>query len=138
MSLQAFFKDNAIQADEITRIVVSERFKDENGEPIKWELKPVPPKRFMRLTSGAVKVSKKGEVDTGNVDDMTFQLIAETVKFPNLRDEALQNSYGVMNTADLLNAMLSTKEFQYLYKAVNNLHVTDKSLDEMVDEVKND
>ena len=138
MSLQAFFKDNAIQPDEITQVVVSERFKDELGQPIKWELKPLPPKRFMKMTSGSVKFGKKGGVDMDNVDTMTFQLIAETVVFPNLRDVELQNSYNVMNAADLLNEMLTTAEFQVLSKAVNSLHMSDKDLDEMVDEVKND
>lgn len=137
MSLQSFFKNNAIQADTVAEVTVSDRFVDEEGKPIKWQLKALPPKRFMVLTSGMVSITKKGDVDLSAMDDATFQLVAETVVYPNLRDAELQNSYGVMGVIDLINEMLTTKEFQLLSKKVNELHQNDKDLDELVNEVKN-
>ncbi len=137
MSLQSFYRENAIQADTVTEVTVSDRFLDAEGKPIKWQLKALPPKRFMVLTSGMVSITKKGDVDLSAMDDATFQLVAETVVYPNLRDAELQNSYGVMGVIDLINEMLTTKEFQLLSKKVNELHQNDKDLDELVNEVKN-
>lgn len=137
MSLQAFYKDNAIQADTTTEIVVSDRFKDDNGNPIKWKIRALKPKRFMKLTSGSIKLTEDGSVDMSETDAMNFQLLTETIEYPNLKDVELQNSYGVMGTADLLDAMLTTPEFQLLSKKVNDLHMVNKSTYEMADEVKN-
>lgn len=135
--LQAFYKDNAIKQDNIKRVVVSTRFLDEVGNPIPWELKALSPKRYMDMSANMIDMDEDG-IRASNMTKATFDMIAEVVQFPNLRDVELQESYGVMGVDKLLDVMLEAKEFSALQKEVSKLHKADKKLESMVEEAKND
>lgn len=137
MSLKGFFKENAIAVGQVEKFVVSERFTDEEGKPLAWELKALSPKRWAQITTGTWRVDENG-AQADNLVGTQFQLIAEVVKFPNLRDVELQDSYHVQGVESLLDVMLTSGEFQRLMKKVNELHKADKKLDEIATEVKND
>ena len=46
MSLNGFFKSNAKSLPDV-KVVVSERFTNEDGSPIEWVLHPISTKRFL-------------------------------------------------------------------------------------------
>ena len=49
-------------------------------------------------------------------------VLAESVVFPDLKDAALQNSYGVAGSERLLTKMLLAGEYDFLKKAVEEIN----------------
>ena len=137
MIIQAFFKENVVEAGRTVEFVVSKRFVDEEGNPIPWVLRTMTPRKYIEL-SNRVAEFKKGGVAIGDMGGAMFALMEECVVEPNLKDQELQDSYGAMGVADLLDKMLTTSEFTALNIKLTQMHGGDQPLDEMVDEVKND
>ena len=140
-NLQAFLAQNAEKA-EIVEKVVSKRFKDENGNPIPWHFgaitgeeedkirkactskKPVPGKKgmFMPETDGALFATK---------------LTVATIKFPDLHDASLQDSYGVKTAEALLGVMLLPGELTDAKQFAQEVNGYSVDFDDLVEEAKN-
>ena len=106
----AFMKKNKIQRENVT-YAATKYLKDENGEPLKWEIKPISTKENEAIREECTKeVPVKGK--TGQyklkVDMGAYQakMISASVVFPDLNNKELQDSYGVMNPEDLLKEMI--------------------------------
>lgn len=123
---ERFFKDRAEEAKS-ELICISDRFKDENGEALKWEIKAV---------SAAYDRALRG-IEPKDYEGYVSRLCAACVINPNLNDTALQASYGVMGDARLLKEMLLPGEYALLVKKVKEINGFDKSFDELVKEAKN-
>lgn len=135
MSLTLFFKENVVSAYDEKKVVISDRFKDEEGNPIEWILRPLSPDSLLNASESAtVKVGKSVDFKTSSY----FKgIVTKSVVYPNLNDAELQNSYGVMGAEQLLNIMLNAREFQKLQDECNKINGLDKSFDDLKDEVKN-
>lgn len=123
---ESFFKDNA-KLRKSAFVCVSDRFKDENGESMKWEIHSV---------SAAYDRALRA-IEPKDYENYVARLCAACVSFPNLNDTALQASYGVMGDARLLKEMLLPGEYALLVKKVKEINGFDKSFDELVKEAKN-
>lgn len=134
MSLTAFLKNNVVDPYEEVEFIVSDRFKDEEGV-IAWKLRAMSPDNALLATDSAtVVIGKKSDFKTS----VYFKnVVAETVVYPNLRDKELQDSYGVMEPAQLLNKMLNSAEFNKLLKECLKINGLDKNFDDLKTEVKN-
>lgn len=140
-NLQAFFAQNVEKPDIVER-VVSERFKDENGNPIKWKIGAVTSDKDAAIRKECTrKVPMPGQrgvyMPETDIDLYTTKLIVESVIFPDLRNAELQDSYGVKGAEALLRKMLLPGEFIELSKVVQEVNGYDKSMDELVEEAKN-
>ncbi|WDV47453.1 phage portal protein [Clostridiaceae bacterium M8S5] len=138
MSLNAFFAENVEQPKTIKR-VISSRFKDDKGNPIEWEFVPVGEKRSKQLRKEAtkeVRVKKNLYKDQTDYEQYLLKLAVETIKYPNLHDKALQDSYGVMGGESLLQEMLITGEYTQLVQIINEVNKFDSEA-ELVEEAKN-
>ncbi|WP_443864004.1 phage tail assembly chaperone [Fusobacterium ulcerans] len=139
-NLELFFKQNAIEKENI-KCVVSNRYQDENQNPLEWELKAITASEDTILREKCTGVAevpgKKGQfMPKFNTTEYMSMLAAASVLYPELGNAALQDSYGVNNKLDLLKAMLLPGEFQDLLTKIQEINGY-KSFEELVEEAKN-
>ena len=136
MSLNGFFKSNVKTLPDL-RVVVSERFTNEDGTPIEWVLHPITTKRVEEITKRNSRTTiKNGKKETTvNEENLNAELLEEVVLFPRLNDAELQDSYGVTSVNELLSVMLYPGETQVLTKALQDVMSGVKAND--IDELKN-
>ena len=138
-NLSAFF---ANEMEQISNefVVVTERAKDKNGNPIPWEIRALPNKEIkaIRKESTTVKRDKKKETkeDYGENKGET-QLGADCVEFPNLLDAELQDSWDVRTPEELLGKMLLSGEQDTLSQAVMAINGYAMDFEEEVETAKN-
>ncbi|SMG38251.1 phage tail assembly chaperone [Paenibacillus aquistagni] len=133
--LSLFFADAA--AAELTdEVVISTRFKDKDGQPVKWKLRAITEEINAEIKKACTKKDKKGRVEFDNNEYLTKVAVEGTV-FPNLKDAKLQQSYGVLGADSLLKKMLLAGEFSLLAEKVSDLSGFNLSLQEQVEEAKN-
>lgn len=137
-----FMKQNKEIRENVKYPAVSS-LKDENGNPLEWE--------FRRITSkenDAIRDECTAEIPIAgkpgmfrpklNVSLYLRKLIAASVVYPDLYDEELQNSYGVMSPDELLCAMADEPgEYSELAAFVQRLNGFDVSLEEKAEQAKN-
>lgn len=133
--LSAFLKQNKEGVENI-KFVPSLRFKDEEGKPIEWEIKPITSKKADLIREACT--TQKGK--NFKVDSKKFNklLAVECTVFPDLNDKELQDSYGVMGAEQLIQELLDVDgEYQgYINKILDVCGYT-KSEQDLVDEAKN-
>ncbi len=137
-NLSVFFAENAIKPENV-KISVSNRFLDEKGEPVEWELRPIMTAQDNAIRATSVKTAIKNgkEVTEFSSDKYLVALAAECVVYPDLNDKDLQNSYGVLGAENLLEAMLLPGETGELTAKALEINRFAKPMKEMVDEIKN-
>lgn len=109
--MRAFWPENCRR--EGRRVVVSERFKDERGEPVAWEIKPMSAAELQAVYR-----------ESGGKGGVGLRLIAEAVQWPDLASAELQDMYGVMGAVPLLLRMLTPGEFAVLEQAFIDLNLS--------------
>ncbi|MFD1179205.1 phage portal protein [Paenibacillus puldeungensis] len=138
MSLSAFFAQNVEQ--EITEeVVVSDRFKGEDGAPIPWKMRSMTEGENETIRkSSQRKIKEKGNVTFDiNTEEYLTKLIVASVVYPDLKDAELQKSYGVLGAEQLVKKMLLAGEYATLLGKVQEINGFDKSVNDYADEVKN-
>lgn len=136
ISLNGFFKSNAKSLPDV-KVVVSERFTNEDGSPIEWVLHPISTKRVEEITKRNTKTTiKNGKKEsTVNEENLNAELLEAVVLYPSLNDAELQDSYGVSSANELLSVMLYPGETQVLTNALQEVMAGTKAND--IDELKN-
>lgn len=138
MSLQNFFAQN-VQAEITEEVTISERFKDEEGKPIKWKLKTLTEEENSAIRKSATRVTRGkhgARIQETDQEEFIAKLAVASVIYPNLKNAELQASYGVMGADTLLKKMLFAGEYANLLVKVQELNGFDRDIDEMSDEVK--
>lgn len=140
-NLQAFFAQNVEKADIVER-VVSKRFKDENGNPIPWKFGAVDGETEAAIRKQCTKrmpvPGKKGMfMPETDYDLFNLKLAVATIKFPDLNNAELQNSYGVMGAENLLQKMLLPGELAKVKQIAAEVNGFDLELNELVEQAKN-
>ena len=122
--------------------VVSNRFIDENKNPIQWEIKAIDSREDDLLRKACIKrvpiPGKKNQF----MNDMDFNkyaalLAVKSTVYPNLNDATLQDSYAVMGAEDLLKAMLLPGEYANYLNIVQQVNGFNQTFEEKVEEAKN-
>lgn len=137
-NLKAFFAENVVKSGS-EFVAISDRFKDENGSPIQWELKAVSADVEETIRRDSTKRIQNGNKIEEKFDsnDYIRKMIVECVIFPNLDDAELQDSYGVKNPEKLLQKMLVSGEYMHLMKKVTEINKLNETFDDKVEEAKN-
>lgn len=139
MGLKAFLYENVSSGD-IVEEEVSDRFKDDDGAPIKWHFKPISEERNSELRKSCqrrVRIGKRIQEQT-DTDEYLYKLVAETVVFPNLKDATLQQSWGVKGATELIKKMLLPGEFGRVVEIVQEVNGFEpEAFQELVEEAKN-
>lgn len=127
-SMRAFFKENVEQLENVM-YVASERIKDENGNPVEWELRHIPNKVMNDI--------KKRAMNGSDAIDEALVMCVHAVVYPDLRDSDLQDSYEVKKPTDLLLELLTSAELDQLELFVMSMNGYDEDLADKVKNAKN-
>lgn len=133
--LMEFLMENSVE--ELTEEVpVSERFKDNEGNLLKFKIKAVPSDEFATLQKQCTVTKKKGKVE---FDSKKFnEQIAINYKIdPNFRDAEAIKKLGVITPEQFLNKTLLAGELTTLVEAISKLSGFDQDIDELREEAKN-
>ena len=132
-SLSAFL--NPIKVEN-KKVVVSNRFLDENREPVPFEIKPINQDENKRLLNNHTKREKQG-LEIFNRGEYLAELTASAVVFPDLNNAELQKAYNCLGSASLIQKMLLVGEFAELANQVQLLSGLDEDINSDIEEVKN-
>lgn len=118
-------------------------FTDENGEPVKWEIRPITTEesdRIRALCTHEVSVpGRKGATrEKVDLNEYMDKLTVAAVVFPDLYSAELQDSYGVKTPEELLKQLVdSPSEYVDLQQFVQNLSGFDTDMTAEIEEAKN-
>ncbi len=133
-SLSAFLNPIKVENE---MVEISKRFLDEDGNPVKWEVRAIMSEENDALMKKNTRRDKKTSMDifdrTGYVND----LVVSAVVFPDLKSTELQKAYGTMGEVGLLKKMLTLGEFTTLSTEVQRISGLDEEDDQKLEEVKN-
>jgi len=137
-NLTLFMADKKVKTEN-EKVAISKNFLDEKGEPLKWEIRALSSIEDAEIKKRCMvtRTSKRGS--STEVDSIMLMLhyAAASVVFPDLSDVALQDSYKVKTSTELLKAMLLPGEISRLSEMAQKLSGYDETLDDMVDDAKN-
>lgn len=141
MSLSAFLAKNALKVDN-EKFAVSKRFVDENGNPVAWEIKALTSAEDEELRKSCTKrvpvPNKKNQYQLETDFNLYLgKLAVACTVFPNLMDQEVQDSYGVMGADELLKTMLTPGEYATLLSKVQEICGFDISMQDEVEAAKN-
>lgn len=139
-NMKAFYKE-FVDETKTVFYPASKRFKDENGEPMQWELKVLDYDTIKKIMKGhrktyPNKITGVAEVQT-NGEAATMEMTLKSVVFPNLNDAELQENWGVIGAEALLKAMLTPGEITDLESAVQAAAGYKTDMVEQIKAVKN-
>lgn len=137
--LSLFYAQNT-GAEATENFIVSERFKDKDGQAVPWKLRSMTESENEECRKSATrKVKGKNGVfvPETNTDEYLAKLVVSSIHYPNLKDAELQKSYGVMGAENLLRSMLRPGEYASLVQRVQEINGFNQNLNDLADEVKN-
>ena len=121
LNMKAFLKSNA-KAVKDEEYIASERFVDEQGNPIPWKLRILGSDEIEAIE----RRCKRREFNISNHEYKTAidktalatEMVCAAIVFPNLNDADLQASYGTVGASLTVKAMLTPNEYRGLVIAV--------------------
>lgn len=135
MNLQDFLIANPV--DNLTEeVVISPRFVDEKGNPLKFTIKAMTPIEFEDIRKKAMQIKKGKKVE---FDNQLFNLsiaINNTVN-PDFKNAESIQKLGVKTPEEYIQRVLLAGELTTLVEKINKLSGFDVDINELVDEVKN-
>lgn len=134
-----FMKKNKIKRENAFFPAVSD-LKDENGEVLLWEIKPLSTREVEQLRLDCLREApvsgKASRVTLG--EDFAVRLCAEAVVYPDLNNAALQDSYSVRSPEELLMAMIDDPgEFNAFMEFVQKLSGIGRNRAQLIQQAKN-
>lgn len=108
--LSYFMPDVAKEKREDFELVVSDRFVNDQGNPVPWKFRLLSAKEIDYIKESAIK--KKNSTVKVDTNKIIIDTISETIIYPNLKSEKLQNAYGAVNIKELLDKMLEGREYE--------------------------
>lgn len=137
--LKFFLKQNTIPVEN-QEVEVSKRFKDDAGNTVKFEIKSISNEMDDALRKQNTRQVKKAKgVVVPELDQQKYfvDLVLKSLVYPDLDDKELQDSWGVMDSRELINAMLLPGEYTALLQEVQKINGWDLNIEDIKDEVKN-
>lgn len=140
-NLKAFLAENAIKADTVA-YEASKRFVGEDKKPMLWELEALDSDNYDKLlarckTKSPDPSNPRQSLITADPTKVRDALLVACVKFPNLADTELQNSYNVVGELEVLKKMLSPGELTDLFLTIQQLHGFEVGMGEKIEQAKN-
>lgn len=135
MTLQQFLNQNPV--DKITKeIVVSDRFKNENGDILKFKIKAMTLSQFEDIKNKASFLNKKNDLSV-NEDLFNSLVVIENTVEPSFKDAESLKSMGCSSPKQYLNKTLLAGEVSTISDAVISLSGFDKTIEDLAEDVKN-
>lgn len=136
-----FMKQNQV-IKENTTYAATKSLVDDEGKPLEWEIKPVTTREndiIIDECTYEVPVTGKPGMYRMKMDQMKYRakLICASVVYPDLNNAELQDSYRVMDSAELIKEMISdVGEYNKFFDFINEYNNL-VPFQEEVDEAKN-
>lgn len=135
-SLRFFLKENKVKRENAF-FGASSSLKDENGEVVLWEIRPISTKEDEMIREECICEARGRGVRIDYGSYMKKMAVASVV-FPPLYNAELQDSYGVKSPEDLLEALIdSPGEYQEFIKFVQKENGFDVTMAERIGRAKN-
>lgn len=139
-NMRAFYRD-AVEENKSVFFPASKRIKDEEENPVMWELRVLGYDEIKAITKRNTKnvpnkVTGAAEKRT-NAEEAAMEMTLASVVFPDLNDADLQDSWGVVGSEALLKAMLTPGEIVDLENAVQSAAGYSTEMDDKISAVKN-
>ena len=135
MDLQEILNLNIV--DDITHCVeISNRLKDENGQNLKFKIKPILFEELNRLKKKASFIDKNGQVVIDEAKLNTLCLIEATIE-PSFKDIKSIEKLKVNTPEQYLNKVLLAGEIEILIKEILKISGFLENIDELVCDIKN-
>lgn len=126
MKFESFFFQNVKKLEDLS-IKISDRFSDN------FIIRPITEEKNFLIKKNCLK-NANGDIDS---DDYILSLVCESIVFPDLKNEALQNSYSVIGEKNLIKAMLTAGEFSFLLSKVESISGFLNNIEEVSNQLKN-
>lgn len=137
--LQRFLKKNKIIKTN-TFFEATKSLTDEDGNPLKWEIRPITTKVNAELQDECIVETRVGNrvVDKLDIPLYLNKLVCKAVVEPNLYNAELQDSYGVKTPEELIKEMIDNpEEYNALVSFVQTYSGFNETITQKVDEAKN-
>lgn len=135
MSLNDYLLAHPVDGLE-NEVAVSTRLKDEEGNLVKFRIKPMLQEDYQSYQEQCVEFDRKGKVKFNNKRFNNLLIINHTVD-PNFRDADSIQKAGCKTPEQFMNKVLLSGEIQNLAEQIRIISGFADSLDDLVDEVKN-
>lgn len=135
MNLQDFLNANPVE-NLTEEVAISPRFKNEQGNPLKFMIKAMTPAEFEEIRKKATQIKKGKNIE---FDSQKFNLsiaINNTIN-PDFKNADSIKKLGVATPEDYIQRVLLAGELSTLVQKINELSGFDVGMNELVDEVKN-
>lgn len=131
--LSAFL--HPVTTSEEKEVVISNRFQDENGQPVPFKIRALTQEENDRITKQATRQTKVNGQTVEKLDSVDFSrrmVVAATVE-PDFQAKELCDAYGVLDPLQVPGKMLLSGEYAKLMNAITDL----SGFGDAGDEVKN-
>lgn len=134
MTLQEFLNNNIVEGA-TKEVIISERFKDENGNILKFKIKPISQKALNTIRNKHSK--QKGNKVIVDSAALSSEVIINCTVEPNFKDTKSLEAVGVFSPEDYLNKVLLAGEVNTLEKAILDFSGFGQNINELIEEAKN-
>lgn len=134
-SLQEFLNANPV--DNLTaEVTISDRFKDQEGNVLKFKIKAMTNQEFEMLRKKALKPKKGGKFE---FDSAIFNndIVLNYTVVPDFKDAESIKKMGCTSPEQYLGRVLLAGEVQELAQQISKLSGFDQDMDELIEEAKN-
>lgn len=120
--LSAFLNPEPIEQQK--SVIISTRFKGEDGKPVPFIIKSVSQDVSTALSkrTTTTKIVKGNAVKTSDTERFTAALLVECTIQPDFRDAELCKAYGCVDPLDVPGRMLTSGEYTKLAEEVMTLN----------------
>lgn len=133
-TLQDFLNANPV--DDLTEeVVVSDRFKDKEGNALKFKIKVMTNAKFNELRRRATK--QKGRKIEFDPNAFQLGIVIEHTLEPDFKNAESLQKLGCMNPEQYVEKVLLPGEIVELASQIQKLSGFDVEMEELVEEVKN-
>lgn len=135
--LQEFLNTHPV--DQVTQeVIISDRFKDENGKLIKFKIKAATNAEYENARKKAMAIRAKKN-STVEFDSKKFNesLVIDNTLDPDFRDAGSIKVTGTISPEGYLNKVLLSGEVNTLAEKILELSGFNKDMDEEIEEAKN-
>lgn len=118
-------------------VVISDRFKDENGDPVKFRIRPLSQEENERIIKACTITSRNRSGQKEKVfDDERYRrmIVVNGTVYPDFQNKELCDGYGVIDPLLVPSKMLLVGEYSKLADAIATLS---KIGEDVTEEAKN-
>ena len=121
-ALKAFLQPPV--AGKTNKVIVSERFKGEDGQPVPFVIQAISQEKNEELSRLSREEKEVNGTVVSTLDNIAYtkRHMKACVKEPHLADSELCKYYGTMDPEDVLGKMLSIGEYKLLSEEIMKLN----------------